>query len=107
MLEEVRRQVGNLDATKYKVALVWDPVTSRDVGWLTVKRDVKVDLPMFQVRDVNLETLVGSRRKVPESFKLEGGHKVAPTCDVSSSPISSLSESTKVMMVSPRTRMKT
>ena len=62
MLEEVRRQVGNLDVAKYKVACVWDPVASRDVGWLTVKRDVKVVLPMFQVRDVNLETLVGSRR---------------------------------------------
>jgi hypothetical protein len=85
MLEEVRRQVGSLDAAKYKVALVWDPVTSRDVGWLTVKRDVKVDLLMFQVRDVNLETLVGNRRGVPEFLKLEGGGKVAQTCDVSSS----------------------
>ena len=93
MLEEVRRQVGSLDAVKYKVALVWDPVTSRDVGWLTVKRDVKVDLPMFQIRDVNLETLVGSRRRVQESFKLEGVGKVAQTLDVSSSLSSSLRKS--------------
>ena len=86
MLEEVRRQVGNLDVAKYKVALVWDPVTSRDVGWLTVKRDVRVDLPMFQVRDVNLETLVSMR-------KLEFIDKVPQTCDVSSSLSSSLRES--------------
>jgi len=62
MLEEVAGQVGNLETSKFKVLLVWDPIASRDVGWLTVQRDVKVNLSVFQIRNVNLEMLVNSKQ---------------------------------------------
>jgi len=59
LLEELKRQVVNLDVNKYKVLVIWDPVSSKDVGWLTVKKDVEVKLSRFQGRDVNLRALDG------------------------------------------------
>jgi len=47
-------QVTSLDLSKFKVMLVWDPDSARDVGWLTVEKDARVDLSVLQVRDVNL-----------------------------------------------------
>ena len=44
MLNVLKAQVTNLDSSKYKVMLVWDPDNARDVGWLTVEKDMKVTL---------------------------------------------------------------
>ena len=57
MLNVLKAQVTNLDSSKYKVMLVWDPDNARDVGWLTVEKDMKVDLEALQVRDVNLNKI--------------------------------------------------
>jgi len=57
MIPELREQVSNLDTSKYKVMLVWDPENSRDVGWLTVEKEVGVNLALLQVRDVNLKKI--------------------------------------------------
>jgi len=54
MLNEMTSQVTSLDLSKFKVMLVWDPDNARDVGWLTVEKDARVDLSVLQVRDVNL-----------------------------------------------------
>lgn len=63
MLSVLKEQVTNLNSSKYKVMLVWDPDNARDVGWLTVEKDIKVDLDALQVRDVNLNkiTIVTSK----------------------------------------------
>merc|ERR1719233_80711 len=57
MLSVLKEQVTNLDSSKYKVMLVWDPDNARDIGWLTVEKDIKVDLDALQVRDVNLKKI--------------------------------------------------
>ena len=57
MLTELSDQVSNLDTSKYKVMLLWDPDNARDVGWLTVEKDVVVDTSLLQVRDVNLNKI--------------------------------------------------
>ena len=48
----------DLDGDKFKVMLMWDPATSEDVGWMIVRKDVQVDLSKFQLRDLNLKTLL-------------------------------------------------
>lgn len=58
MLSELKAQVTNLDRSKYKVMLVWDPENARDVGWLTVEKGFKVDLEVLQVRDINLDKVI-------------------------------------------------
>jgi len=58
ILEEVKRQVKDLDGDKYKVMLIWNPDTSEDVGWMVVRKDVQVDLSKFQTRDLNLKNLI-------------------------------------------------
>jgi len=58
--------VKNLDLSQYKVMLVWDPDSARDVGWLTVERGFKVVLSELQVRDVNLNKVVISSSKEEE-----------------------------------------
>ena len=58
LLEELKGQVKDLDDDKFKVMLMWEPDTSEDVGWMIVRKDVEVDLSMFQVRDLNLKTLM-------------------------------------------------
>jgi len=63
MLNLLRSQTTHLDKEKYKVMLLWDPVSSRDVGWLTMEKEVKVDLSTLQSRDVNL-SLFGNANPV-------------------------------------------
>jgi len=69
MLRELRSQTPNLDKSKYKVMLLWDPDNARDVGWLTVEKDVKVDLTALQVRDVNLEKAINSLEETNNEVK--------------------------------------
>jgi len=69
MLRELRSQTTNLDKSKYKVMLLWDPDNARDVGWLTVEKDVKVDLTALQVRDVNLEKAIYSLEEANNEVK--------------------------------------
>jgi len=76
VLAELKRQVVNLDVNKYKVLLIWDPVSSKDVGWLTVKKDVEVNLSKFQGRDVNLRALAGIRTVPTPSLE---GIRTVPT----------------------------
>ena len=66
MLNVLKTQVNNLDSSKYKVMLVWDPDNARDVGWLTVEKDMRVDLEALQVRDVNLNKINLSTKSEPE-----------------------------------------
>ena len=66
MLSVLKAQVTNLDSSKYKVMLVWDPDNARDIGWLTVEKDMKVDLAALQVRDVNLNKINLSSKPEPE-----------------------------------------
>ena len=54
MLTEIKTQVTNLDLSKFKVMIVRDPVIARDVGWLTLEKDARVDLSLLQVRDIFL-----------------------------------------------------
>jgi len=70
VLGVLKRQVVNLDVNKYKVLVIWDPVSSKDVGWLTVKKEVEVNLSKFQCRDVNLRALDGIRSVPASSPKL-------------------------------------
>ena len=60
--EELREQVKDLDAGKFKVMLMWDPDASEDIGWLIVRKDVQVDLSKFQVRDVNYSKLLSAQQ---------------------------------------------
>ena len=60
MLNQMKSQVTNLDLSKFKVMLLWDPVNGRDVGWLTVEKDVRVDLSILQVRDIYLTDVAQS-----------------------------------------------
>jgi len=69
MLSVLKAQVTNLDLSKYKVMLVWDPDNARDVGWMTVEKDMKVDLEALQVRDVNLDKISLCSMSKPESSK--------------------------------------
>jgi len=83
LLEELKGQVQDLDDNKFKVMLMWEPDTSEDVGWMIVRKDVEVDLSMFQVRDLNLKTLVSDKQiliseNVPEEGKVN--EKVTPFC---------------------------
>ena len=66
MLSVLKAQVTNLDSSKYKVMLVWDPDNARDIGWLTVEKDRKVDLEALQIRDVNLNKINLSSKSEPE-----------------------------------------
>eukprot|EP00092_Neocalanus_flemingeri_P089728 GFUD01113565.1.p1 GENE.GFUD01113565.1~~GFUD01113565.1.p1 ORF type:complete len:404 (-),score=71.55 GFUD01113565.1:28-1239(-) len=61
LLEDLRRNVVDLDSNEYKVMVIWDHVSNKDVGWLTVKKDVVVDFSNFQGRDVNLQALLSSK----------------------------------------------
>eukprot|EP00092_Neocalanus_flemingeri_P019354 GFUD01020964.1.p1 GENE.GFUD01020964.1~~GFUD01020964.1.p1 ORF type:complete len:436 (-),score=82.40 GFUD01020964.1:28-1335(-) len=61
LLEDLRRNVVDLDSNEYKVMVIWDHVSNKDVGWLTVKKDVVVDFSKFQGRDVNLQALLSSK----------------------------------------------
>ena len=56
MLNEMKTQVKNIDMSKFKVMLVWNPVpvVARDVGLLTVEKDARVNLSLLQVRDIFL-----------------------------------------------------
>ena len=56
MLNEMKTQVKNIDMSKFKVMLVWNPVpvVARDVGLLTVEKDTRVNLSLLQVRDIFL-----------------------------------------------------
>jgi len=69
MLSVLKAQVTNLDSSKYKVMLVWDPDNARDVGWMTVEKDMKVDLEALQVRDVNLDKISLCSMSKPEASK--------------------------------------
>jgi len=68
MLSVLKAQVTNLDSSRYKVMLVWDPDNARDVGWLTVEKNMKVDLKALQVRDVNLNKISLNFQSEPEPF---------------------------------------
>jgi len=68
MLSVLKAQVTNLDSSRYKVMLVWDPDNARDVGWLTVEKNMKVDLGALQVRDVNLNKISLNFQSDPEPF---------------------------------------
>eukprot|EP00092_Neocalanus_flemingeri_P089729 GFUD01113566.1.p1 GENE.GFUD01113566.1~~GFUD01113566.1.p1 ORF type:complete len:405 (-),score=73.81 GFUD01113566.1:28-1242(-) len=61
LLEDLRRNVVDLDSNEYKVMVIWDHVSNKDVGWLTVKKDVVVDFSNFQGRDVNLQALLSPK----------------------------------------------
>ena len=61
VLGDIRRQAVHLDSSKYKVMVVWDPFQSRDIGWLTVLKNIEVNLANLQVRDVNLTAFVSSK----------------------------------------------
>ena len=52
-LSVLKKQVTNLDS-KYKAMLVWDHDNARDIAWLTVEKDIKVDPDALQFRDANL-----------------------------------------------------
>ena len=52
-LSVLKKQVTNLDS-KYKAMLVWDHDNARDIAWLTVEKDIKVDPDALQFRDTNL-----------------------------------------------------
>jgi len=61
VLGDIRRQAAHLDQSKYKVMVVWDPFQSRDIGWLTVMKNMEVNLGNLQVRDVNLPAFVSMK----------------------------------------------
>jgi len=61
VLGDIRRQACHLDSGKYKVMVVWDPFQSRDIGWLTVLKNMEVNLGNLQVRDVNLTAFVSTK----------------------------------------------
>lgn len=71
MLEEIQHHCKDLDLEKYKVVLIWDPVSCMDVGWITLLRGVHNDnISSFQFRDVNLNSLkdIGYRALETETF---------------------------------------
>jgi len=69
MLSVLKSQVTNLDSSRFKVMLVWDPDNARDVGWLTVEKDMKVDVEALQIRDVNLDKISHCSMLEPETPK--------------------------------------
>jgi len=75
----LKEQVTNLDSSKYKVMLVWDPDNARDVGWLTVEKDIKVDLDALQVRDVNLNkiSIISSKSEPKHANQNNDGNAAA------------------------------
>jgi len=96
MLSVLKAQVTNLDSSKYKVMLVWDPDNARDVGWMTVEKDMKVDLEALQVRDVNLDKISLCSMSKPEASKQNNEMK-GNTADFSVRP--NLKEDNQEMMV--------
>jgi len=86
MLSVLKDQVTNLDSSKYKVMLVWDPDNARDIGWLTVEKGVKVDLDALQVRDVNLNKITIITSKSEPKYLNQNNEKEGNPAISSASP---------------------
>jgi len=97
MLSVLKEQVTNLDSSKYKVMLVWDPDNARDIGWLTVEKDIKVELEAMQVRDVNLNKITVITSKSESKYLNQNNEREGNA--VVSSVSSSLEEHSQEVIV--------